>query len=194
LAEQPQLPKYSKCPIGCKIGHLKSDVIDEIDTELAQGYEYQSIIDTFPQAALNPANISVHKNKHLDMAKALIDLGKAGIKTEVGLETPAQEMSKVELQSPELAKRIRELEDSGIKPVKSIDIMTQRINSIFEIIKEMNNLDPKPHRICVLYDQTLQRWIELYMRLTGEQFKQENAQEMSQAMSWVVKKKQSEPA
>jgi len=56
---------YSQCPGKCKIGKLEPELREKIDTMLIQGWTYFDLIDQFPQAHLNIANFSTHKNNHM---------------------------------------------------------------------------------------------------------------------------------
>lgn len=55
---------FSKCPGKCKIGKLGLEVKERLDTRLIWGLTYRDIIEEFPEAQLNLANISTHKSKH----------------------------------------------------------------------------------------------------------------------------------
>ncbi|MGA2462229.1 MAG: hypothetical protein ABSF82_12490 [Candidatus Bathyarchaeia archaeon] len=56
---------YSRCPRKCKIGKLEPETCEKIDTMLISGWTYSDLTEQFPQAHLNLANFSTHKNKHM---------------------------------------------------------------------------------------------------------------------------------
>ena len=56
---------YSKCPKKCKIGKLEPEIHEKIDAMMIQGWTYIDLIEQFPEAHLNIANFSTHKNKHM---------------------------------------------------------------------------------------------------------------------------------
>jgi hypothetical protein len=53
------------CPKKCKIGKLDPETREKLDTMLINGRTYEDLIRQFPQANLNIANFSTHKNKHM---------------------------------------------------------------------------------------------------------------------------------
>ena len=56
---------FSRCPKKCKIGKLDPEIREKIDRMLIGGLPYEDLIQQYPQANLNIANLSTHKNKHL---------------------------------------------------------------------------------------------------------------------------------
>src|SRR5271157_4144929 len=151
MTEELTKPKYSVCPAKCKIGKLAPNVIDEIDTVIAQGYRLEDVVDKFPLALVSAINVANHKKKHLDMAKILLEFQQQGIKvldSNNKPQTVEDEVESIEKQNPELAKKLTKLGSSGELPFKSIDLVVERITVVREVIGELYALPSVPHRIC----------------------------------------------
>jgi hypothetical protein len=184
--------KYSSCPGKCKCGKLSQDVIEDIDRSIAQGIPFEDIINKHPLALLNYGNINLHKHKHLNMAKILLDFEKEGIKVQdnqTALKTVEQEVKEIQETNPELANKLSALGKSGALPFKSIDLVVGRIGVVNDVLKELYGLPARPYKICSLFEQVMQRWVDIYSRLTGEMYKAQvsNNVDMSTVSSWIIK-------
>jgi hypothetical protein len=192
MSEEEQTPKYSVCPTKCKLSHLAPQVISEIDLQLGQNATYESIIEQFPLANLNSMNLSTHKRKHLDMAKVCSEL--QANPRPLPYTSIEYERKQIQENNPHLAAKLKGLESIEVTPYKSIDLVTARIKLLLDVIEELSALEIKPHRLIALYEQLLQRYLEINSRLMGEYRQTENTVDMSQAISWMVKEKKKQGA
>jgi hypothetical protein len=189
MTEEPVKAKYSVCPHKCKISKLDASVIDGIDTDIANGLPVDDIVAKYPLALLNYGNVNLHKHKHLNMAKIMLEKGITVAPTSTALKTVEQEVKEIQEANPELANKLSALGKSDALPFKSIDLVVGRIGVVNDVLKELYGLPARPYKICSLFEQVMQRWVDIYSRLTGEMYKAQvsNNVDMSTVSSWIIK-------
>jgi hypothetical protein len=121
------------------------------------------------------------------MAKVLQDL-KDNPRDESEAASIEDEFKQLQESDPALAEKIKNLGSTPMKPYRSIALVTLRIHQLMDVVQDLEKAKPRMHKLILMYDQALQKYIELNGRLMSEFGKIEEAtQDLSQAVSFITK-------